>query len=283
MDTIKYDLRKLQLEQLSILKEIKRVCSERHLTFYLSCGTCIGAVRHHGCIPWDDDIDIFMFVSDFDKLMKFASDFAPGFFLQNQETDPEYPNMIARVRKNNTACVEFDELDVSCHHGIFVDIYPIFGFPDKKTTSIKLIWESLLYRMVLAGHPPINHGKMVSLIGNLILKLPMFKEKQKFLQCMKKNMNKYEDSNYVAILYGMDVSLFSSIIYLKEWFGEPIYIDFEDDIMPVPCNYDAYLTRRYGDYMKMPPLEAQCSYHTYAIVDFNKDYIKGDNQIDQRR
>ena len=268
-----YDIRRLQLEQLAILDELKRVCEEENLKFYLSCGTCIGAVRHHGCIPWDDDIDVFMYVEEFDKLMKCASKFNDGFFLQTQDTDPGYPGMIARVRKNNTACVEKDELMCHCHHGIFVDIYALYGYPRGFIKQKRLVFDSLLYRLLLAGRAPYNHGLFSKIVGNIVLGVLTENRRKQLLPVLKNRLRKYKNTEKLSILFGMDVSMRKIITYNQEWFQQPAWCEFENRIMPIPTNADAYLRERYGDYMQLPPKDKQKSYHTYAIVDFEKSYV----------
>uniref|UniRef100_UPI004056AC82 LicD family protein n=1 Tax=Agathobacter sp. TaxID=2021311 RepID=UPI004056AC82 len=269
---MEYDLKRLQNEQLAILEELKRVCVENNLTFYIAYGSCLGAIRHKGFIPWDDDIDILMPVEDYDYLMKLANQFRSPFFLQNQETDPGFTPAIARVRKNGTACIEKDDLGIKCHQGIFIDIYPQYNYPDKLIERAKIIVYSIIHRILISNRPPLNHGMIIKGIGIVVLKVLGGKNREQRIKNCKKQLRAYKNTKYVADLYGMDLTLTRVIKYKKEWFGEPQWVEFEGRMMPIPTNAHAYLTERYGDYMTMPPIEKQKSYHQYAYVDFEHEY-----------
>ena len=116
-----YDLRRLQLMQLKILKEFVRVCQKHGFRFYIMNGTCLGAIRHGGFIPWDDDIDVGMYAEDYDRFIRCGADFGEEFFLQTIETDPGFKTMIARIRLNGTTILEKDFIDADIHHGVFID------------------------------------------------------------------------------------------------------------------------------------------------------------------
>ena len=271
-----YDIRELQLEQLTILDELKRVCKQNNIKFYLAYGTCLGALRHQGFIPWDDDIDVLMYKEDIDKLVACSDQIGEDFFLQSYETDPGYLHTIYRLRKNNTACVEKDDMDMDCHHGIYIDIYPFYHYPDHKMQRLLACHDSLMYQLLLSGRPPVNHGKLVSAAGKIILsfyKNP--KKKWKKIDRLKRRLVKYKRTERVADLYGMDISLRKVISYDAKWFGKPKFCEFEGRMMPVATDADAYMKERYGDdYMMMPPPEKRQSYHRYAYVNLKDTYKK---------
>ena len=268
-----YDLRQLQLQQLTVLDELKRVCTAHDLTFYLAYGSCLGALRHKGFIPWDDDIDILMPVEDYDKLMKLGDEFGEGYFLQNTESDPGFTNAIARVRKRGTACIEKQDLDMDCHQGIFIDIYPQYQYPDHFLQRVEIVVSSMLYKILLMNRAPQNHGKIVRFIGTIALKMLSIGGRERTLQYFYNNLRKYHDTEYVADLYGLDISLTRIIKYKQTWFGKPRWADFEGRKMPVPTHPGRYMAERYGcDFMDLPPVEKQQSYHHYAVVDFEHEY-----------
>ena len=273
-----YDLRQLQLEQLSVLDELKRVCEENHLTFYLAYGTCLGAVRHKGFIPWDDDIDVLMPVEDYDKLMLLSDKFGEGYFLQNSDTDPGFNLAIARIRKRGTACIEEQELQMDCHHGIFVDIYPQYQYPDNKLQRLEIITASVLYRILLMNRAPANHGAAVKAVGNAVLKMLSLGGRDKKLAQYYNILRRFHHTAFVADLYGMDLTLTRVIKYPSKWFAEPSWREFENRIMPLPTNAEGFLSERYGeDYMELPPEEKRASYHRYAYVSFTAEYRPDQN------
>ena len=114
-------LREIQLAELDCLKEIDRICKENNISYSLAYGTLLGAVRHKGFIPWDDDVDIYMSLNDFRKFQKCFS--SKDFFLQTERTDPEMPYIIYKVRKNHTRMVERGMECLNMHQGIWADIF----------------------------------------------------------------------------------------------------------------------------------------------------------------
>ncbi len=269
-----YDLRRLQLMQLNILKELVRICDNHGFKFYIMNGTCLGAIRHKGFIPWDDDIDVGMYAEEFDQLIKCADEFGEDFFLQTIETDPEFKTMIARIRLNGTTLIEEDFIDADIHQGVFIDIYPLFGYPGNKIKAQKRSWDSLLYRMLLLGEPPRNHGGLVKVLGRMAFTIIPRKAQQKLIGSIHKKLRSESNhTRYVAFLYGMDVHMFSTIKYERTWFGEPTMVQFEDLLLPAPTDYDSYLKIRYNDYMKLPPKEKQNSYHSFEFVDLDNSYL----------
>ena len=118
-------LRKLQLVELEILDEFVRICEKYHLTYYLYYGTLLGAVRHKGYIPWDDDMDIILFREDYEKFCEVAGDeINPEFFVQNNVSDPGYPDGITRIRKKGTKYVtDYMQRMRLKSYGVWIDVY----------------------------------------------------------------------------------------------------------------------------------------------------------------
>ena len=269
-----YDLRRLQLEQLTVLDELKRVCIKHNLRFYLAYGSCLGALRHKGFIPWDDDIDVLMPVQDYDKLMNLSDEFDEKFFLQNYRTDPGFKAAIARVRKRGTACIEKQDIGLDCHQGIFIDIYPQYQYPDDFFDRIKIIISSVLYRILLMNRAPVNHGKIIKAGGTLALKVISHGDRKKQLAKYYKNLRKHKNTEYVADLYGMDLTLTRVIKYRQECFQEPKWVEFEGREMPLPTNADEFMKERYGvNFMELPPEDKRSSYHHYSYVSFDREYV----------
>ena len=121
-------IKDVQIVCLEILKEIDRICKQNGILYWMEGGSMLGAVRHHGFIPWDDDLDIAMFRDDYNRFLEIASkELKENYFLQTHQTDPEYPLFYAKVRKNNTFIDERSYQDLNIHKGIFVDIFPVDG------------------------------------------------------------------------------------------------------------------------------------------------------------
>src|SRR5699024_5455265 len=119
-------LRKLQLTQLEILIEFDRICRENDLKYQIHYGTLLGAVRHKGFIPWDDDIDVGMLREDYNIFLKLANEKINNkYFIQNHKTDPEYIHSFTRITKNNTVSMQNTYSEIDMHQGIFIDVFPL--------------------------------------------------------------------------------------------------------------------------------------------------------------
>ena len=124
------EIKDVQRVELDILIKVARLCEERGLTYFIESGTALGAVRHGGFIPWDDDIDIGMPRQDYEKFLDIAQkELGDEYFVQTRETDPNAPFSFAKVRKNGTTFIEWNKRNIKMHHGIYIDIFPYDGLP----------------------------------------------------------------------------------------------------------------------------------------------------------
>lgn len=120
------NLRKLQETELEILLETDRICRKYEILYQLSGGTLLGAVRHKGFIPWDDDVDICMLREDYNRFLSICEkELGEKYFLQTYETDSEFFHSFARIRKNNTLALQRQYKGMDMHHGIFIDVFPL--------------------------------------------------------------------------------------------------------------------------------------------------------------
>ena len=261
--------KELQVAQLNILKEIDKVCGKHNLTYWLAFGTAIGAVRHSGFIPWDDDIDLFMMAEDLEKLEKLQRFFPSNIFVQSRRTDPEYGLMITRVRDSNTTLIENTEIDRDINHGVFVDIYPVYNSPAERKEHEKFYRNSLIARLLLYGKAPETHGAIMKIGSKIILGLTPKGVRKKQVERIYKKMRNQPETGYLTYAYGNT----GKMIFPKEYFYPVVRVDFEDMKAPIPKNNDKLLTQIYGDYMKLPPVEKQVVHHDYRKVDCEHSYL----------
>ena len=267
------ELEKLKKVGLDILKEFIRVCDLMDLKYYLAYGTLIGAVRHEGYIPWDDDVDVYMPRPDYEIFMKDGKKYLKdNYFVQNNDTDPEYLLRFAKLRDSNTTLIEEEYKNYTINHGIFIDIFPLKKKKKGKDFILdmrvkpKVFEESDSENKFKDGFAAFNM-KIIQKIGPILnKKINLEKTMNSYEERAKKFS--YKNSDYVAEMVGS--------IYLvpmkKEVFGEGKLMKFEDIYARVPDDYDTCLRLLYGDYKKLPPKDQREPHHNFVAMDTEKSY-----------
>lgn len=256
-------LRDLQLTILEILKEIKRVCEKYDIDYFLAGGTLLGAVRHKGFIPWDDDADIGMVRSEYNKFIKVCLNGALSskFILQSYETDSAYCDEFIRIRMNDTLCVIPYHRSRGYHHlGVFVDIFP---YDKSNTNDVKKI-DKLRHKIsVINKFIQIKTTKfelMKTKKAKFIKILILFVPTRLFLKCrgnMENRFNKTDTHYYVDLCSCYETK---RAIFDKNIIEELIDLEFETLSFKGLKNYDSFLKTVYGDYMVLPPLEKRIAH-----------------------
>lgn len=248
-------LRKLQLEELTLLEELDRVCKKNNIEYFIAYGTALGAIRHQGFIPWDDDIDVMMTTENYNKFEKIATkELGKDFFFQSLDTEKHLHIYWNKIRKNNTISAIKGQEKTKTHLGICMDIFPLSKYPTKRRVQKKhylymkmalIILETELYKL---------HFKEVNRKGKILYSvlsiIPLFIRNRIAKHLVKKVLNyngPYENYVEYSELYN---HLF---LYPKELIGKTISTKFENKEFPILKDYDKYLTITYGNYMKLPP------------------------------
>ncbi|GHU02850.1 LPS cholinephosphotransferase [Spirochaetia bacterium] len=265
-------LRKLQLLELKMLVEIKRVCEKHSIPFILIAGTLLGAVRHKGFIPWDDDIDIGMTRENFDRFCKIApGDLSNEYFLQTPETDNTCGGYCcAKVRLNGTKLVVDTQPKNWKHTGFFVDILPYDSIPDSYFLGycywniFNILIRAFWIRMGYHPHPKSLMARVIMRLG-IVLCLPISTNRLKDI--LKNYHKKYKNLNSKNVVLLIGSWGFRKERHLRETILKISFIPFEGVLMPVPENYDLFLREQYGDYMTPPPVSSQTLRHA-AEIDF---------------
>lgn len=269
------ELAGMQAKQLEMLHELDRVCRLCRARYYLSSGTCLGAVRHQGFIPWDDDIDVYMTWEDAGKLERNRNLFQKHYFLQNKKTDPNVKTAHYRLRDSSTSMFLKEDYNVEINHGIFIDIYILYPYPDNRIRAQKLIFDSFIYRILIAGSGPVNHGRLAFLAGRAVLCLYKGRRAVRKIKRIERDFRCNGGKRYYATYFGRDVSLFRSIIYPREWFERPRMLKFEDMVVPCPADTEAYCRLQYGKtYMELPPEEKRIPHHDYIFASVDEPFTK---------
>ena len=262
---LKEEIKKIQLE---IVKEIDRICQKHKIRYYLAYGTLIGAIRHNGFIPWDDDIDIMMPYEDMIKFQSISDQEMDKerFFYQSPESEAEYRLTINRVRRNGTVLIEPTLEGKSVHQGIFVDIYPLFVAKEGKISRKLQVIKGMLRALYMLDEPVKNHGLLMKMGSEVILKLKSKKGKErtarKYLEEFRKK--NFDESQYVTVLDSGIKEMATT--YQREWFGSGKLHAFENTQLMVPEKYEQVLNTYFGDYTVLPPEEERVYHHNYKMV-----------------
>ena len=251
-------LRRCQLKQLSMLEEIDRICQKHHIGYWLDGGTLLGAVRHKGFIPWDDDIDIAMRQEDLQRFIEVAPQELPDtLYLQSRQTEPGYPSPVAKVRDKNSFYVEpSDDMAADYGKGLFIDIFPMVNYPTVSRSFVKkvalgisksysILHRSHYYSLRSCAELFWFGGKYL-LCSALWAIVAALRPKDTYLSNILIN-------NGYGIMHRQD-SVFPLGI-----------ITFEGKTFSAPANPDAYLSDLYRNYMEIPPVEKRVIHSIFIL------------------
>ena len=263
-----YDIRTLQLRLLRILKAFDAVCRERGLRYYLEDGTLLGAVRHGGFIPWDDDVDIMMPRPDYERLILHSREWLPEpYEFVCHENDPAYPLQFGKVQDASTTLVERPHLYYL--GGAYIDIFPIDGVPDteKEQRAHDRRYHRLKSPLYMTWRDPYKHGRGPASWWPLLLRKlypPM-----RVQRMMREHSLRYpfETSRYVANLFDN----MRGILDRERELGPGTPIRFEDGEFLSVADTDTHLTRLFGDYMTPPPPK-EIEQHNFFYLDLEHPY-----------
>ena len=257
---------------LDLLYEFDKVCQKYHLRYFAYAGTLLGAVRHKGFIPWDDDLDVFMFRDDYEELMKHADEFQAPYLLQSPYTDKGCYWSFVKIRNSNTACVSDVFAFEDWNMGIFLDVFPVDEsirdtLPDKYEKIGALTSEIATYmRMSNPYLDEANKRRVEGFCGRDPLE--MYEQVQ---QIAKEDAGDARCDCYAAVVFTGNYKILNKII-LKPEVRETIYLDFEGLKIPTFAGYENYLMRLYGDYMQLPPPEKRGEWHGDITFDPDQSY-----------
>jgi len=263
-------LKKIEIESLRLFIQI---CDRYKLRYFLLGGSCLGAIRHKGFIPWDDDIDVGMPRSDYNKFLEIAQAELPeNMFVQTVITDIEYPMCFAKLRNSNTTFIETSVKNFKINHGVYIDIFPLDGITDDEFERKKHLFKLKICHRAKSmywykGNKTIT---LKSIIYDFVFKI-YYRNIRNIIKSEEKLMLKY-DYDYSNLVFNYCGAWGEKEITPKEWFGEGKMADFEGISVLVPQNYDAYLTKMYGDYMTLPPIEKRVGHHYCEVIDLEKSY-----------
>lgn len=254
--------------QLNILTQIDEICKTENVRYSLAFGTLLGAIRHKGFIPWDDDIDIAMPRKDYDKFIEYCKQNETPFRLVSNQTDKRYAYLFSKACAKDTVIEEHVGNRYACELGVYVDIFPVDGLGDTQEEAVKSFNKREFKRelLVAANWKKFSRSKSRSILIEPI-RLAFFLI-SRFVKPAKmiKNVENYyrnidfDQSKYAGVMCG---AYRKKEIMPQDIFAECIEVQFEDKAFQAFKEYDRYLTHLYGDYMTPPPKEKQITHHDF--------------------
>ena len=278
-------LKKVWAVELDLLNQFQKVCEKHKIKYQVFAGTLLGAVRHKGFIPWDDDLDVCLSRSEFDKLIAVASDeFVHPYFFQTAQTDQAYFFSYARLRNSETTGVISGMTELPYNSGIYIDIYVLDGYPDSIWVyRFQLIFKKIVVKLLTLYYRERPRNKSI---------------KELSLHCLRPiaRIFRYETllkmHKWISTWFDHSASRICEVAHLnwegwKYWiykteFAESITIPYEMLQVPVPKAYAEVLSRIYADYMSFPPPEQRGKWHEGQIhfepdIPY-KDYLASKNK-----
>ena len=270
--TVPVAMKRVWAVELDLLEKLQDVCERHGLRYYACGGTLLGAIRHKGYIPWDDDIDVVMFREDYEKLLQIApTEFTEPYFFQTAFNDHKYSRGHAQLRNSNTTAILHTEKGCyTFNQGIFLDIFPMDAVPDDPAEQAAQrrrvnFWNRLLALSV--QYPSNQYKNKIKDIVHVFASLVPYRW---FYRGMERACRKYngKDTGRVAMI-SFD-TFCDRWVFPRHCFEKALTVPFEHTQIVIPSGYDEMLTTAYNDYMTM---KQENSYHAGLHFDTERSYV----------
>lgn len=274
--------KKLWMISLDMLLEFDRVCKKHNIKYFLMGGTLLGAIRHKGFVPWDDDTDVMMLREDYEKFKTLEYEFKQPYFLQTPQNDPGNLYSTVRIRNSNTTMLVDLFKYEKFNQGIWLSVFPIDnwdikGGEERRARIEELLKDNSTYMRM--SNPNLSEADKIR-VQNYSGRNPL-EVNDEIHQIAMRDINRH--TGYVALAVTTVYPL-KNLIYRSEIFADTVDVDFEGFKFPAPVGYDEYLKTAYGNYMEFPPVEKRGNWHVGFFIDPDRpyiDYLKDNNSKKQ--
>ena len=259
-----YDIQRIEL---GLLQQFDEICRNNHLRYSLGGGTLLGAIRHHGFIPWDDDVDVMMPRPDYDTFIAYCRTHETPFDVIDYESTPGYYGLFAKISARDTI-IKDSVIDLDCQMGVSIDVFPLDGLGNTYNSAVKNYRKTEWNRELLNAAAwkkytrSKTHGLVYEPIRFCLFLLSRFAKPKKIIEKIDR-INRsisFDQSSFAGCVCG---SYRLREVMEQKAFAEYITIEFENCQFQAIKAYDAYLTKHYNNYMELPPEEKRQTHHTY--------------------
>ena len=276
--------KKLWMILFDLLVKFDEVCKKHNINYFLCGGTLLGAVRHKGFIPWDDDIDVMIFREDYNKLLSFKDEFKEPYFFQCYDTDLNYYQTISKIRNSNTTAFNKITGYEGFNQGIFLDIFNLDNFvyegaKDRFETVRRLALDIGTYSRI--NNPNLDDNNKARVKDYLARHVDPDETYKKIQEIIKQFNNIHTNDIFIS---ESTINNFETYIFKRNDFSNAFDVEFEGYFFPAPIGYDNILKTAFGDYMSLPPIEKRGVDHSSFIFDpdipykkFMKKHLQGEN------
>ena len=263
------DLQKVEYE---ILKVFIDICDKLDLQYFLVCGSALGAAKYKGFIPWDDDMDVALPRSDYEIFCQKAQAMLPEYlFLQNSNTDKYYPLIFSKIRHIGTTFIEKPYAKTNMNHGIYIDVFPLDGYPDDFYNQQKIEKEKQRYNLMRLCCLDVPRTWKTRLLVTGQRFFGFHKKPFKLVKRLEKYITMYSTDN--SDIWCNHGNWQGKLEYASRiQYGNGTWAEFEGLRVRIPEKYDEYLTQKYGDWRSDLPDEEKVGHHYYYVCDTKKSY-----------
>lgn len=261
------ETKKVWAISIDLLERLVEVCQKNGLKVFAAYGTLLGAARHKGFIPWDDDLDVWMPREDYEKLIRIASDcFSEPYFFQTTDNDVEYYSAFARLRNSQTTGLLVSHKS-HCNNGIYIDIFPLDGLSNNvRYQKVKNHWVHFLNVLSHAYAFNINPSLITRTIHQ-ILRLPFipFNLRRVCRYVNRISQRKETPNEKYCGCVAFPEFPYKKNCFEKADFKDVVYLPFEHIKIPAPAGFKNVLTANFGDYMQFPPINQRGLHHSFIF------------------